>query len=104
MTGAGLWGIARVYRDLLIDLGTKPIRISEARELGKIGDLDHALWTVDEVMQMALTIGAVGRSDSRHRLELKAHRWLGFVQGVLWAHGLVSMEELRAHVRDAESG
>ena len=31
--------------------------------------------------------------------ELKTQRWLGFIQGVIWAHDLYSIEELREHNR-----
>jgi hypothetical protein len=27
----------------------------------------------------------------------KVHRWVGFMQGVLWAHGSFSMNEMREH-------
>lgn len=36
-----------------------------------------------------------GASYAEHRRE-KAMRWLGFVQGALWAHGLASIEEMKA--------
>lgn len=29
----------------------------------------------------------------------KAHRWLGFLQGVLWTHGIYSINDMRAHNR-----
>ena len=29
----------------------------------------------------------------------KAHRWLGFVQGVLWAEGIFTIDEMREHNR-----
>jgi hypothetical protein len=29
----------------------------------------------------------------------KFHRWLGFVQGVLWGHGICDLDELREQTR-----
>lgn len=29
----------------------------------------------------------------------KAHRWLGFLQGILWTQGIFSIDEMRAHNR-----
>lgn len=29
----------------------------------------------------------------------KLNRWLGFMQGVLWAHGIYSLDDLRTHNR-----
>lgn len=46
----------------------------------------HALWMCD----LALGFLANGELD-------KAHRWLGFVQGVFWACGHYSIDELRVH-------
>jgi hypothetical protein len=36
-----------------------------------------------------------------NRME-KVFRWLGFVQGVLWAHGIYSLENLQNHNRPSE--
>ena len=27
----------------------------------------------------------------------KAHRWLGFLQGILWTQGIFTIDEMRAH-------
>ena len=32
----------------------------------------------------------------------KSSRWVGFMQGVLWAQGVFSIDEMRAHVRTAK--
>lgn len=29
----------------------------------------------------------------------KAFRWLGFIQGVLWSHGLFTLNDLKNHLR-----
>ena len=45
--------------------------------------LRHALWMVREAREFAS-----GNPD-------KAHRWLGFAQGVMWATGLATIEDMK---------
>lgn len=49
-------------------------------------EAQHILWMLDEIVEFA-----------RHRRLDKAFRWLGFVQGWLWARGLYSIDELKRH-------
>lgn len=48
----------------------------------------HALWMVNDV----LTRMEAGDMD-----EGKANRWLGFIQGALWAAGLFTIDDMREH-------
>lgn len=50
--------------------------------------LSHLLWMCDEATQFVKD----GRRD-------KAFRWLGFIQGVLWARGLFTVQDLANHSR-----
>ncbi|OGZ43144.1 MAG: hypothetical protein A2W41_00415 [Candidatus Ryanbacteria bacterium RIFCSPHIGHO2_01_45_13] len=50
--------------------------------------LSHAHWMIDEIYGFL----AEGKIE-------KAHRWLGFIQGVLWATGQYTIEDLAAHSR-----
>jgi hypothetical protein len=50
----------------------------------------HARWMID-TMITGMEAGDV--SDDN------ASRWLGFVQGLLWASGLCTIEEMRGHNR-----
>lgn len=45
--------------------------------------LRHALWMIHQAREFA-----AGNPE-------KAHRWLGFVQGVIWATGLATIEEMK---------
>ena len=47
--------------------------------------LEHALWMCEQGARFAAA-GELG----------KAFRWLGFVQGVLWADGVRSIDDMRA--------
>lgn len=53
----------------------------------------HALWCCREIRKMA----GEGRRE-------KAFRWLGFVQGVLFACGLATIDQLRAMNMPKEGG
>lgn len=58
--------------------------------LAVIGDsvrMDHVVWMCEEVQ---------GWGPERTE---KAMRWLGFVQGVLWAGGWASLDQLKADSR-----
>lgn len=59
----------------------KPVRNQEAADWPE--RLAHCLWMIDEASAWPA-----------ERLE-KKFRWLGFVQGVLWAHGIQSIEEAK---------
>ncbi len=55
--------------------------------------LEHAAWMCSEIQQ-ALDLG------ERER----AMRWFGFTQGVLWAHGIYAVNELREQNRAVVRG
>ncbi len=54
--------------------------------------LEHCLWMCDE----ALRFQGMGRLEDFRE---KAMRWLGFVQGVMYAEGVFSLECLIEHSR-----
>ena len=64
-----------------------------------LSDCRHALWMLDEMDKM-LTDPLLARLGDQ-KLLTKFHRWLGFVQGVLWVHGIFSLDELREDTRKA---
>ncbi len=48
--------------------------------------LGHAVFMIDQIRELVMG----GKTD-------KAHRWLGFLQGVLWTQGIFTIDEMRAH-------
>ncbi len=50
----------------------------------RVDQFSHALWMIGETKKLL----AEGRRE-------KAMRWLGFIQGVLWSSGLISLKELK---------
>ena len=53
---------------------------------------------LQHVLNMLVTTWDFVCEDRRE----KAFRWLGFIQGVLWAEGIYSIDELRDHNRPAD--
>jgi len=51
--------------------------------------LQHCLWMCTEIPSFV-----------KEGREAKAMRWLGFIQGVLWATGRASIEEMKEDNRD----
>jgi len=49
-------------------------------------ELQHVRWMCNEIPEMMKT-EEVG----------KIYRWLGFIQGVLWVHGIYTIEQLCEH-------
>lgn len=52
--------------------------------------LRHAAWMTRAILD-GLASGEMG--------EGKAFRWLGFLQGVLWTHGIFKLDDLKTHNR-----
>jgi hypothetical protein len=48
--------------------------------------LRHVVWMCGEVIQFADT-----------QRMAKANRWIGFIQGVLWSHSLMTIDQMRKH-------
>lgn len=69
----------------LRDMGFPP---KHAVQGGK--KLNHAHWMAYEAKTVFIEVEV--------RIE-KANRWLGFIQGVLWAENVFTIEELKAHNR-----
>ena len=50
--------------------------------------LGHAVHMCGEIKKLL----GIGKTE-------KAHRWLGFLQGILWTQGIYTIEEMRNHNR-----
>lgn len=73
-------------------------------ELKKLQDnlreVPHAMEVPDSVLSHCLyMLGQIKIFVVSTKIE-KAFRWLGFIQGVLWSHGVYSINEMRNHNRD----
>jgi hypothetical protein len=106
MTPRALANLVRVYQERLGDEvqifseQTSPTRHPADQQSYQMGaQLSHALWMLGELAGMAERLEPWAIRDGE-----RAQRWLGFVQGVLWAQGVYSIDELRAHVKEADGG
>lgn len=64
------------------------VACSLAGPVSTVLSASHVRWMCDEVDHMY---------DREGETE-KVQRWLGFIQGVMWATGLYTIDELRGHV------
>lgn len=78
MTDSEIIEVTDKYRQLLIDRGAVRARGHE------VPNKNHLLWMCGQLDDFIRD----GRRD-------KAMRWLGFIQGALWALGIRSVDEMR---------
>jgi len=86
--------VVAFYRHFLDKAGIKPKQCEHELRLPVYGDsiiLGHCRWMCDEIEEFI----RAGRTQ-------KAMRWLGFVQGALWAAGLFTISELKDHNKPDE--
>jgi hypothetical protein len=77
--------VAQDYQKDLVDIGAEALRFpGDVNAPSSAQALDHVLWMCTEVQRFA----------QEDKLE-KAMRWLGFIQGVLWALGEENIEKLK---------
>ena len=66
---------------------------------GNLGSLSHIRWMCLDMLQWEYMPIEEGQPTWTHIWE-KAMRWLGFIQGVLFAKGVYTIDEMREHNRD----
>lgn len=77
--------------EILQAKGSIDIYMEPKERLKKSADLNHLL----EMIPKAISFMHDQRTE-------KAMRWLGFIQGSLWAHGIYNIEEMKNHNRGTE--
>ena len=55
----------------------------------RTNQLEHCGWMLQEI----------GKMLAQNKIE-KCNRWLGFVQGVLWSQGLLTIDQMKEQNRD----
>lgn len=91
MTDEQVKQVVTAYQAKLSREGYQPVQIDFDRTTSafpRSRQLEHVAWMCAEI-QAAL---AAGERE-------KAMRWLGFTQGVLWAHGIYAVNEMREQNR-----
>lgn len=79
MTSEKVIEVLRGYEEQLRAMGIVPIRDNAA--VDPLGQMSHVAWMCGEAIRFV----EAGRIE-------KAHRWLGFIQGALWALGVTTVE------------
>lgn len=88
--------VFRTYQDLLAKWSPERCPADFGANMPGMGrQLKHARWMIDTM---------IARMEADDVSEGKAHRWLGFVQCLLWTSGLCSIADLRSHNRIDEDG
>ena len=89
MNQAQLITVLERYRNRIeTEMGVVPSRFGAPSFLpSKKAALSHVAWMVGELMDQILS--------GSHPEDPKFHRWLGFVQGVIWLSGIYSLEAMR---------
>jgi hypothetical protein len=87
MTATEIYRVVIQYHDELNRRGYNPMRADTTKPHDQRGApvLCHTMW-------MCNTMASIDNEE-------KLNRWLGFIQGVLWSHGIYSVDELREHNR-----
>jgi len=89
MTPNKIRNVIEIYRARLIDLDAKEINYSHEQIAHLSSNIfGHCLGMLDRMLEFI----------EEGRIE-KTFRWLGFVQGCLWAEGIYTLEDLRGHNR-----
>lgn len=91
MTPERLATIAKSYAESLQKRAGTPERFPADQRLGLATWAKfhrHLLWLATEIPSLV----------QQGRLE-KSFRWLGFIQGALWARGMITIEDLKNHNR-----
>jgi hypothetical protein len=85
MTQEQIKNVAFKYEAILADIGIETIKYDEINTPKlKTEFLEHAAWMLGEIPEH-LNNGHVE----------KAHRWLGFVQGIFWTLGILNINDMK---------
>jgi hypothetical protein len=91
MTDDRVKEVAIKYDNRLADLDVEPLEC-DGKCASALVRLSHVRWMCRRISEMV---------DEQAPYE-KIQRWLGFVQGVLYADGIYGIDDLRRHVRTTE--
>jgi len=84
MDEKSLFKILKFYDEHFSSLGYHPNSITSGGS-----KLEHAFSMINLIREM----------PAQSKSSEKMHRWLGFIQGVLWCEGFFTLEELKEHNR-----
>ena len=84
-----------IYYDNVIRDDSIPIKQVEDHTRSDLQRLEHLRWMIDQMLHTAdpRLLGKFQKPET-------VNRWLGFIQGVMWAAGYFGIKELRDQSRD----
>lgn len=89
MTKAKIREVLNIYKEELVRRNFSRHEFSHDKTLhSRIDSLQHVFAMIDKIEEFL----------EEDRME-KVFRWLGFIQGCLWASGLYTIKELKNHSR-----
>ena len=88
MTRPQVVALLRVYQEHLSgwEAARCPPEFDGVAGMGRM--VKHAKWMIEEMLT---------KLEADQMDEGKAFRWLGFVQGALWAAGIFTIDDMRTH-------
>lgn len=91
MTSEQMRAVCETYLAEFAELGIEPKENNGAVHF--LGQLTHAAWMCDRIPLFLDRMDDQEEGDPS--LLIKAHTWLGFVQGILWMAGLRTVQQMR---------
>ena len=88
MTRGQIHDVVRRYDVELAERGYLVERADTTSFPSSVGGLKHVRWLIAEML-----------NPEKERSEEKDQRWLGFIQGVLWCHGIATIDKMKGHNR-----
>lgn len=88
MTAAHILEVLKIYEEGLGSIAPIRAEYTVRFPTQKVA-LHHARFMCGEIKRLVV---------EEQKLD-KAQRWLGFLQGILWTHGIYSIEDMRNHNR-----
>jgi len=81
--------VLRLYDEKFENWGLEQCPDGRAEPVGMGRGVKHARWMMQEMIRRI--------EEEDESSPGQADRWIGFIQGVLWTHGLFSIAEMAAH-------
>lgn len=97
--------VADSYLRQIRERGLEPADMTDREDPSADERLQHAGWMCERIKSFLTHMNDIGHPDGYPELIalLKAHTWLGFVQGVLWSRDVRSIAQMRDDNRPKES-
>jgi hypothetical protein len=101
MTPDKIKEVVRKYKTFFTRGNILPVKHDDATLATDVSmQLQHCHWMVIEIEDMIFEANQISIGTYAENLMTKCNRWLGFIQGVLWAQSICSIEDLKGDNRN----